>query len=245
MEKTIKKLGRDEKGFTLVELAVVMIIIGVLIGGVLKGQEMITNARVTTTAAELESFQAAMNAFQDKYNSFPGDMASASTRIAGCATQVLCNTESGNGNGRLETGLDDATADEALEFFGQLAAAGYISGVSGNAAAFAAGVTNPNGKLPSTIYKVADAADGVGNFTYASTSRHYIILDGITDRTAASSGRLDNLQASTIDRKLDDGNPQSGVVLGQNLATDCVFVFNSSSYDETDLNKLCAIAYRL
>lgn len=94
----MKKL-QTQKGFTLVELAIVMTIIGLLIGGILKGQELLNNARVTATIAQARAFEAATTTFRDKYDALPGDMgANASTRIPGCV--VACNyTGTTNGTG--------------------------------------------------------------------------------------------------------------------------------------------------
>ena len=71
-------------GFTLVELAIVMTIIGLLIGGILKGQEMLQNARNTATIAQVKSYEAASLSFVDIYASSPGDTQGASSHIAGC-----------------------------------------------------------------------------------------------------------------------------------------------------------------
>lgn len=77
--------------FTLVELAIVMTIIGLLIGGTLKGQELLQNARITTTIAQIKSYQAALLTFNDTYNAMPGDMSNASSRIPGCT--IACNMD--------------------------------------------------------------------------------------------------------------------------------------------------------
>ena len=68
-----QKNMRAEGGFTLVELAIVMIIIGLLIAGVLKGQALIANAQVTATVAQIKSIEAATSTFRDTYASIPGD----------------------------------------------------------------------------------------------------------------------------------------------------------------------------
>ena len=84
-----------QKGFTLVELAIVMTIIGLLIGGILKGQELMQNARATATIARVRAFESAVTTFRDTYSAVPGDMANASQRLAGCTTQ--CNPAGGAG----------------------------------------------------------------------------------------------------------------------------------------------------
>jgi len=79
-----------------VELAIVMTIIGLLIGGILKGQELMQNARITSTVAQVRAYEAATTTFRDKYDAIPGDMANAATRIPGCTAS--CNPLAGAGN---------------------------------------------------------------------------------------------------------------------------------------------------
>src|SRR5579871_6137739 len=81
----------SEKGFTLVELAIVMTIIGLLIGGILKGQTLMQNARVTAEVAQVKGVSAAMTTFKDMYNAVPGDMTGAGTRLTGCPSAAACN----------------------------------------------------------------------------------------------------------------------------------------------------------
>jgi prepilin-type N-terminal cleavage/methylation domain-containing protein len=69
-----KKISlKNQKGFTLIEIAIVLVIIGLLIGGVLKGQSMIQNAKVKRLAKDIEGMQAAVIAYQDRYQMLPGD----------------------------------------------------------------------------------------------------------------------------------------------------------------------------
>ena len=70
---------QQQKGFTLVEIAIVMVIIGLLLGGVLKGQEVITNARLKRVVNDFNGVSAAIFTYQDRYRGLPGDHRSAST----------------------------------------------------------------------------------------------------------------------------------------------------------------------
>ncbi len=78
-----------QRAFTLVELAIVMTIIGLLIGGILKGQELLENARVMSTVAQVKSYDAAVAGFRDVYDFLPGDLPNAGDKITGC--DANCN----------------------------------------------------------------------------------------------------------------------------------------------------------
>src|SRR5271156_5601924 len=132
-----QKNMRAQAGFTLVELAIVMIIIGLLIAGVLKGQALIANAQVTSTVAQVKAIEAATTTFKDTYSSLPGDMVSPATKLPNCAA-APCST-AGNGDGSLTPGPEIAgsTAGEAHQFFIHLNAGSLLTGiVPGAGAAF-------------------------------------------------------------------------------------------------------------
>jgi prepilin-type N-terminal cleavage/methylation domain-containing protein len=130
------------KGFTLVELAIVITIIGLLIGGILKGQEMINNAKVTATIAQVQSFRAATQTFVDRFDNLPGDFPAAQARLPGCSTANTCFN--GNGDGRVGQPntspgfmqVGNVTSNNRREttlFFKHLAMADLISGVNPSA----------------------------------------------------------------------------------------------------------------
>ena len=85
LTNTKKIEQRATSGFTLVELAIVMTIIGLLIAGILKGQQLIENARVAATVSQIRAYEAALTTFRDTYGALPGDILNANDKIPGCS----------------------------------------------------------------------------------------------------------------------------------------------------------------
>ena len=77
-----------QSGFTLVEIAIVLVIVGLLLGGVLKGQELITSGKAKALYADKSAFQTAYNIYNDRFRAIPGDDGAASTRFSGLACGV-------------------------------------------------------------------------------------------------------------------------------------------------------------
>jgi prepilin-type N-terminal cleavage/methylation domain-containing protein len=94
MSPSIQLLSRPSRGFTLVEIAIVLVIIGLLLGGVLKGQGLIDSAKVKNVIQQSNSLTAAVNAYQDKFRALPGDDPLATTHVPGA-------TGNGNGDGQI------------------------------------------------------------------------------------------------------------------------------------------------
>jgi prepilin-type N-terminal cleavage/methylation domain-containing protein len=121
-----KQFTRKQAGFTLVEIAIVLVIIGLLLGGVLKGQEMIENARIKSVVSDMNGISAAYNSYIDRYHAIPGDEVAATLTGRG-----WLGTAAGNGNGILGT-LPPATftnaAAEQGAMWRSLRASGLTSG---------------------------------------------------------------------------------------------------------------------
>ena len=92
---------RKQSGFTLIEIAIVLVIIGLLLGGVLKGQELIQSARVRNLISQQDGVKAAYFGFLDRFRALPGDYSKASTTIAGVAAG-----SNGNNNGQIQSIAD-------------------------------------------------------------------------------------------------------------------------------------------
>ncbi len=221
--ETINVMDRkSERGFTLVELAIVMIIIGLLIGGILKGQELVMNAQIASTVGQVKAIDAASTAFRDKYDAFPGDMQNPATRLSNC-TAAPCSA-GGDGNSKLDSNRPNAApAGENQVFFVHLAAADLLSTVSINGTpAGSWGGLYPKANVGGGFQAAHNALAALGNNT-ASATGHYLALvstAGTAPQAAAANTTLTNLQAARIDRKLDDGSSTAGSVFGNRAACD-------------------------
>ncbi len=248
--------AKSESGFTLVELAIVMIIVGLLIGGILKGQELIGNARITATTTQLKSIDSATNTFRDMYKGFPGDLINAPQRLRNCAAGTQCgNAPAANlGDMRIQTAPDVAMAlnTEALAFWAQLNAADLLGGMTGlTGAAPAFGVDAPSAEVGGGL-RVGYSAGGAGVLTGTSAaavigSGHYIALAQTPAAIGTGIAMLNPVQAATIDRKLDDGAPDTGIVYGSNdgAGAGCMVAAGGNNiYQESVGDTDCVIYFR-
>jgi prepilin-type N-terminal cleavage/methylation domain-containing protein len=196
----VKKVQQERQaGFTLVELSIVIIILGLLITGVSAGTSLMDQARLNTVITELQAYKIAFNEFTSSYKQLPGDIATASAYWpTGCVTSV--NTDcNGNGNSEIDTSI------EALLAWNHLYLAGFISRgiipLDNTITIVSVGRNTPASKISGAGYQIAE---GVG-FNWEAGVK----LVGIAKPTAGSQSlddpSLTSSQAFNIDRKIDDG----------------------------------------
>jgi prepilin-type N-terminal cleavage/methylation domain-containing protein len=224
---------KKQTGFTLVEIAIVLVIVGLLIGGVLKGQEMITNAKLKRIESDNAGIAAAMFSYQDRYLQLPGDDSGAGGRFSvySIGAGAITTKANGGGDGTIGTGKDwdaavtAATAwtagstEETLKFFGHLRAAGLVPG------------GGEDGTRPTNAYGgqigIQDGALGI--------SGHVTIF-----------GAIEGPIAKIIEARLDDSKPDAGRIQAT-LATVSVDMSTATGVAETTYadNKRYNMAFRL
>lgn len=239
MTNPVSTAKRTQGGFTLVELAIVMIIIGLLIGGVLKGQELINNAQVTSTVSQVKSIEAATSTFRDVYSALPGDMTAPGTRLPNnCAAAAPCNV-AGNGDGRLSN-IPGATpvGAEGEGFFVHLSAADLLTGIVPGPAAATIGGNFPGAKI-NGVAILAGSATVPGNLTGAisttdaSAGLYLVLTDTIGAQSATTLG-LKPTEALRIDTKLDDGTATTGTVRARGAScADAAGVYATNTAGQT------------
>ncbi|HEX7053036.1 MAG TPA: prepilin-type N-terminal cleavage/methylation domain-containing protein [Burkholderiales bacterium] len=202
------------KGFTLVEIAIVLVIIGLLLGGILKGQEMITQAKIKNVIADMSGVSAAMYGYQDRYKALPGDDKLA-TRWSGATA--------GDGDGII-SGKWTATSTEALNFWDHLRRSGFISG---------SGAENPfnavSGKLGVQTGDGPAAGSNPGSVLQESTGSGTAFSSLIL-----CSGNLPDKIAVSVDSQMDDGIGTKGSVRGmlQSAPNPATLSATASAYAE-------------
>lgn len=202
---------RQQAGFTLVEIAVVLVIIGLIIAGVLTAQQVTQNAKITNTVQSIKSYQAAAQSYNQNYGALPGDDSKAPGRFpsANIAT-------GGNDDGAL-AGVYSTVADppgENMLFWQDLRAATLIKGAATSAA------------LPGNPFGGVFGVQSTGTFT-----------DGLPNGTnVLCLDKVPGSAANAIDQQLDDGAPNTGNVRGGLTIGGAVA---TPTYDANALYVLC------
>lgn len=231
--------NKNQNGFTLVEISIVMIIIGLLIGGTFGGMKLVENMQVNKTVQDLKAIESAALTFKDTYGRLPGDMPNTAARLANC-TVAPCAT-GGNGDRVLDAGLGWAdaitSASERFTFWHHLQAANLISMSFSNTTNMQFGEGQPPTPLDGG-YRIGwrNPPGSLWNPAAQGTpmDRALVILTPIdagpaVNMTAAiyPCGRLQQLDA-----KMDDSLPFTGVI-----QSECYTAVAAGSPYRTDISR--------
>jgi prepilin-type N-terminal cleavage/methylation domain-containing protein len=202
-----------QTGFTLVEIAIVLVIIGLLLGGILKGQEMIIQAKVKNSIQDFSGVSAAFYGYQDRYKAIPGD-------DIGATRWGILPAAAGNGDRVLTGAYTDTTVTiESAMWWDHLRRSGFVTGGSGTAAPF----NSFNGVLG------VQQGDGAGTGSALPTGG-----TGFSNLFMCSTSLPDKV-AIALDVQMDDGNPAAGAVRST-VAGASALGTTAVSYAETGTN---------
>jgi len=187
-------MKKQQTGFTLIELAIVLVIIGLLLGGVLKGQDLISNAKAKNMISDFKNAQIFIYAYQDKFRALPGDDPIVNSHVNGAT--IASTPASSLGNGRIDGQWDSTTnTDETFLFWQHIRLAGLAVGPT---------ATGDAQYLPRN--------SETGRIGVQSAGTGFTAIQGMTGTYAVCSANVPGRIAKQIDVTLDDGETSTGSV---------------------------------
>jgi prepilin-type N-terminal cleavage/methylation domain-containing protein len=255
---------RHNRGFSLVELSIVLVILGLLVGGVLTGKSLIRAAELRSITTEVAAYQSAVMIFKEKYQALPGDMTNA-TRFWGKLT-AYCNgdagtasatgTCNGNGDGKLDYGAANDQS-EIYMLWNQLALAGLISGtytgVAGTAQSWTTTIVinAPASKMTGGGYIMSYLDHTAGDVALLALNYYNSLVFGKIPPASWAESILTPEEAWNIDKKIDDAHPAKGHVISTYYIDACMVAnsgalgtFNfDTSYNLSEESVQCTLAF--
>ncbi len=221
MNFSMQSLHIKQAGFTLVELAITMVIIGLLIGGVLKAQQLVNNAEITHMIASLNNIKQAELAFEQEYGALPGDLQNPS-RMTRCAAGNVNNCTLGNNDDLIAHNPADVTLtrnvdleSESVMYWKHLAIGNYITKVEPDAPAavpadYIRDVTHPS-IYKSTVLNVLYVQSEPPLLQSRMVGNIYRLQRAPIGADAGQGlNAIEPVWAQSFDLKIDDGEPDTG-----------------------------------
>lgn len=185
---------KKQSGFTLIELAIVLVIIGLLLGGVLKGQELINSAKVKNMSSDFRNIQVQIYSYQDKFRALPGDDRAATTHVGTSAV----TPDNGDGDGQIDGAWNSTTAaDESVTIWQHLRLAGLASGT-----------TTIDTAAGNTYLPTNNEGGRVGIQSSPQNT-----ITGLVGSYAVCSDAIVGKLAKQLDVSMDDGDTTTGSVM--------------------------------
>jgi prepilin-type N-terminal cleavage/methylation domain-containing protein len=248
---------RKEHGFTLIEMSIVLVIIGLIVGGVLVGQDLIVAAAERAQITQIEKLNAAVNTFKGKYGGIPGDLPVPLATQFGFSVGANCAGAQGqrDGNGLIDGYPGQPLlqgSGETAAFWGDISSANFIDGQFPNSGGAAFNCTGANASVmtatPGSSYVgnyLPTAKIGQDNFVYVyenSGFNWYGVSAVTSNRNTGgmiSSATLAVMQAYNIDKKVDDGLPTTGAVQATYITANNTITLQNAPNGPTDTASTC------
>ncbi|MBY0406454.1 MAG: prepilin-type N-terminal cleavage/methylation domain-containing protein [Rickettsiales bacterium] len=251
------------RGFTLLELAIVLVIIGILTGAIFVGQSVMRSTKLNSVLSDASRYTGAITEFRDKYTSLPGDMPNAEafwgTVSGGCPNGSgevgqVCN---GNGDGAVCNVNDTISNVELRTQWIMLANAGFISGsfrYSGISSASIGG-NLPTSAVGNGSFQFYYATCLLGSGLYSNVwpyANHWLAFGGVMGNGGVLLPIVSGQEGYGIDKKMDDGMPGTGSVRGSRNGTvysvtpNCQTTNdpNTALYNQIDDNPNCFLMFQ-
>jgi prepilin-type N-terminal cleavage/methylation domain-containing protein len=213
-------MKHQQHGFTLVEIAVVLVIIGLLLGGVFKAQELINSAKVKNLASDFRSIPLFIYGYQDKFKRLPGDDPDAINHLGAAAKKATDSATQKSGNGIIEGKWEATdTANENVLFWQHVRLAGLATGSSDFSDSTKAALPS-NAEGGQVGIQMSAPISGL-------SGTYYICSSGINAKLAQQ-----------LDATLDDGAPNGGSLRAQEASTDAAKP-GADKYEEGKLYVAC------
>ena len=219
-----------ERGFTLIEIAIVLVIIGLLLGGVLKGQELINSAKVKSLATDFRNIPVYIYGYQDKFRSIPGDDLQAASHVGVAGVTV----NNGNGNGLIDSNWN-ATTGEAFQFWQQIRLAGLAAGSTNPAAADYLPVNSVAGTIGIQSGTTTTTAGG----TFVTPIKDTAGGTPIRGTYIICSPNILGKFAKQLDIQLDNGDTGTGAMMAGPATAAGTPITASSALDDAAVYTVC------
>jgi len=228
-----------KEGFTLIEMSIVLVVIGLIIGGVLVGKEMIWQTKMRKIISDVNDYTMAIQQFNDKYGMLPGDISNARSYWPSCQNYSGGNNCNGNGNGRLTSDWFECFRAWEHLSLAKMVKGSYVGNFFSPAPPWRMGESGPKGSLPKTGFIFRESS------MYGLTGNTLIFAD--IRSPSLITGRLGSFDTRALDKKMDDGIADGGKLRTYDNANNCARQYwaTESFYRLSNASKTCVPVFFL